>query len=169
MSTTTSAVITTIVIIQAKHEGKMLSLQKMIAKFLLLKEFPFITPSPDPEATLKTYPNTNSLLKTTTERWNQIDLGYFDPHFNRIYEKSEIVSVGKDIYYRNVVFFVHGLQSLVTFKKVDLMKTIIIMLLWSSTLKWYISELSNFDRYILNNDPGMKARLTYFPIILKYL
>lgn len=59
----TSAVVTAIANIQAKHNSEIFSLQEMIKKFLLLRESP-----PDPNATPKAYSGADSLPKTTTER-----------------------------------------------------------------------------------------------------
>lgn len=92
--------------IQAKYKGEMLFQQKMIEKSLLLRKSPSMTPLLDPNVSLKSYPTTDLLPKNTTERWNQAALSYFDPHFNKAYGKSEIVLVGKDVYYKNVVLFV---------------------------------------------------------------
>lgn len=33
-------------------------------------------------------------------------MGYFDPHFDKVQSEGKIVSVDKDIFYKNVVFFV---------------------------------------------------------------
>ena len=103
-SAVTSAVAVAVGAMQAKHEEEMFSLREMIKKFLLLKESPSAIP-PTPE----THPSADSLPKTTTERWNQSDLGYFDSHLDRAYGEGEIVLVGKDVYYRNVVLFVQRL------------------------------------------------------------
>lgn len=84
----------------------MLSFWEMIEKSLFLRESPSTTPPPDPDATPKTLPRGDCLSKALTERWNQTDLGYFDPHLDKAYGKGEVVSVGKDVYYRNVIFFV---------------------------------------------------------------
>ncbi len=65
--------------------------------------------------------------------------------------------MGKNVYYRNIVFFVQHLQSLVTFKEVALVKASIVTSLQSSTLEWYTSELSDFDCNALNNDSGVKS------------
>ncbi len=67
------------------------------------------------------------------------------------------MSVGKDVYYRNVVFFVQRLQNLVTFRGATLVKANIATSLRGSALEWYTSELSDFDRNALNNDPGVKS------------
>lgn len=105
----TSAVATAVAAIKAKYNNKMLSLQEMIEKSLLLKEFSSTTPPPNLHATPKVLPGGNSLLKTTTKRGNQANLGYFNPYLNKAYEEGGIVSVEKNIYYRNVILFVQQL------------------------------------------------------------
>ena len=67
------------------------------------------------------------------------------------------MSVGKDVYYRNVVLFIQRLQSLVTFRGATLVKANIATSLRGSALEWYTSELSDFDCDALNNDPGVKS------------
>lgn len=109
------AVAIAVAAIQAKHENKMFSLWEMIKKSLLLRESSSMTPPLDPDVTSKALPGGDSLPKASTERWNQANLGYFDPHLDRAHGEGEIVSIGKDIYYKNVVLFVQRLQSLVTF------------------------------------------------------
>ncbi len=157
----TSAVLSAFVIavaaIQAKHENEMLSLWEMIEKSLLLKESLSNTPPPDLNAIPKALLAGDSLPKASTKRWNQADLGYFDPHLDRVHGEDEIVLVGKDVYYRNVVLFVQRLQSLVTFRGASLVKANIDTFLQGCAPKWYTSELSNFDRNALNNDQGVKS------------
>ncbi len=87
----------------------MLSLREMIEKSLLLRDSPSATLPPDPDAPLKAHPGADPLPKSTIERWNQANLGYFDLHLDRAYGEGEIVSVGKDVYYRNIVLFVQRL------------------------------------------------------------
>ena len=140
----------------------MLSLREIIEKSLLLRDSPSATPPPDPDATPKSPPGGDFLLTKSTERWNQADLGYFDSHLDSTYGEVEIVSVGKDVYYRNVVLFVQRLQSLVTFRGAAFVKANIAMSLRGSALEWYTSELSNFDCDALNNDPGVKSWINTF-------
>ena len=97
------------------------------------------------------------LQSRATDRWNQSDLGYFDPHLDNAHGEGEIVLVGKDVYYRNVVLFVQRLQNLVTFKGVALVKANIATSFRGSALEWYISELSDFNRDALNNDPSVES------------
>lgn len=78
----------------------------MIEKSLLLKKSFFAISSPDPNVIPITHFGTDILSKTITERWNQANLGYLNLHLNRVHGKGEIVLVGKDVYYRNVVLFI---------------------------------------------------------------
>ncbi len=156
-SAVASAIATAVSSIQAKHDSEMLSLREMIDKSLLLRESSFATPPPNPDAAPKPHTSDDALPKASAERWNQADLGYFDPHLDRVHEEGEIVSVGKDVYYRNVVLFVQRLQSLVTFRGAALVKTNIATSLRGSALEWYTSELSDFYCDALNNDPGVKS------------
>ena len=134
----------------------MLTLREMIKKSLLFRDSSLSTLPPNPDTAPKAQPTTDSLPKTSTERWNQVNLGYFDLHLDRAYGEVKIILVGKDVYYRNVVLFVQRLESLVIFKKAAFIKVNIATSLQGSALEWYTSELSNFDRNDLNNDPGVK-------------
>lgn len=62
------AVAIAIFAIQAKHDNKMLSLWKIIEKFLLVRDFLSLTPLSDHDAILKMYPDNDFLSKTTIER-----------------------------------------------------------------------------------------------------
>ena len=128
----------------------------MIKKSLFLRMSPSVTPPLDPDATSKALPNGDSLSKALIKRWNQAGLSYFDPHLDKAHGEGEIVSVRKDIYYRSVVLFVQRFQSLVIFWGAALIKANIATSLGGSVLKRYTSKLSDFDRNVLNNDPGIK-------------
>lgn len=143
-SVVTSAVATAVVAIQTKHESEMLFLHEMIEKSLFLKDSSLTTLPPNPNSSAKMSTPPDNPTKTA-ERWNQADLGYFDPHPDKAHGEEEIVSVGKNIYYKNVVLFVQRLQSLATFKGAALVKANIATSLRGSALEWYISKLSDFD------------------------
>lgn len=63
-----STVTTAIAIVKTKHKNKMLSLQEIIKKSLLLRESFFTTPPPDSDATPKALLGGDSLLKVLIER-----------------------------------------------------------------------------------------------------
>lgn len=98
----------------------MFFLQEMIEKFLLVRESISAIFPPNLDATPKAYPVNNTLSKT--EEWNQADLGYFDPYLNRVYKEGEIILIGKNVYYKNIVLFIQHFQSLVTFCGTALVK-----------------------------------------------
>lgn len=93
----------------------MLALREIIKKSLFFKESILSTSLLDPNASDKTFSLAN-LPSKATKRWNQASLGYFDPYLHKAYGKGKIVLVGKDVFNRNVVFFIKRLQNLVTFK-----------------------------------------------------
>lgn len=70
----------------------------MIEKASFLKVSPSATPTPNLMLYIKALLTGNSLPKITIEKWNQADLNYFDPHFDKAYGEGEIVSIGKNIY-----------------------------------------------------------------------
>lgn len=67
------------------------------------------------------------------------------------------MSVEREVYYKNVVLFVQQIQGLVTFQEAGLVKANIVTCFHGSALVWYTSELRDFDRDALNNDPGVKS------------
>lgn len=101
-----SAIVIAIFAIQIRHNDNIVSLQKLIKKSLLLKDFLFATFSSDPDAIVKASLFTNIFLKTLVKRWNQANFGYIDPHLDKVHRKNKIIFVEKNIYYRNVIFFV---------------------------------------------------------------
>lgn len=76
----------------------MLSLREMIEKSLLFRDSPLTTPPPNPDASAKVFTPPNNPPKTA-ERWNQTDLGYFNPHLDKAHGEGKVVSVGKEVYY----------------------------------------------------------------------
>ena len=157
-----SAIATAVAAIQAKHKNKMLSLWEMIEKSLLLKESLSAAPPPNPNGSPKALPGGDSLMKASAKRWNQADLDYFDPHLDRAYGKGEIVSVGKDVYYRKVMLFIQRLQSLVIFQGAAFVKANIATSLQGSALERYTSKLIDFDCNVLNNNSDVKSWVNTF-------
>lgn len=97
MGEVTSAVAMAVVSIQAKYKGEMFSLQKMIKKFLLLRESPSATFFPDSDSTLQAHPGANTLPNISAKRWNQAALSYFNPYYNKTHEESKMITVGKNV------------------------------------------------------------------------
>lgn len=80
------------------------------------------------------------------EQWNASDIGYFNPHLDASYSEGEIVTVGKEIYYRNVYLFVKQVQDLASIKGDMLVKTNLNTALRGAAQSWYTAELSNLER-----------------------
>lgn len=130
-----SIIISAVMAIQAKHNNNMLYLYKPIERFLLLKDFSSTTLLFNPNTAAKVPFCTNTLLKISTKNWNQIHLDYFNFCLDKVYGKSEIVLVGKNLYYKNIVLFIQHFQSFVPFRSATLVKANIATLLQSSALE----------------------------------
>lgn len=104
-STVTSIVITTITSAQTRHKKEIFALYRMIEKTLLLRESGFSTPFSNSNASSKGFLPAD-LSSKVIKKWNQIDLAYFNPHLDRAYRKGKVVSIDKDVYYKNVVLFI---------------------------------------------------------------
>lgn len=116
----TSAIAAAFATLHAKHDNNIRSLREMLEEALPAQDF--ISPSSPSLRHDDLLPNTqvsatrdgnskstsapDSIPKISQERWNQGELGYFDPHFDKAYGDGEVVSVGKDVYYKNVLLFV---------------------------------------------------------------
>ena len=110
---------------------------------LSLHSEPFLIPSGQP---------------TRGERWNQAKLGHFDPHLDdKADGAGEIVSLRKDVYYQNVIFFIQHIEYLVTFRGANLVMANIANSLRSSALEWYTSELDDQKRERHHRDSSVDS------------
>lgn len=95
------------------------------------------------------------LAPSINKKWVQVDLRYFDPYFNLFYEKREIITVRRDIYYWSVVFFIQQIRDLVAFRKSDLVKANFSALLCNAALECYTLELDNLECNNLRSKSSM--------------
>lgn len=78
----------------------------MIKKSLLFRDFSSSTSLSDANASSKALSLTDFQSKATN-RWNQSNLNYFNPYLDiKAHGKGKVVLLGKNVYYKNVVFFV---------------------------------------------------------------
>ncbi len=113
---------------------------------LSLHSEPFVIPSEQP---------------TRGEQWNQIDFGYFDSNVDdKANGAGELVSVEKDVYYRNVVLFTQRIQNLVTFRSATLVKANVATSFWGSDVEWYTFELDDQERKGLHRDLCVDSWIT---------
>ena len=80
------------------------------------------------------------------ERWNPSDLGYFDPHLDKSYGEGEIVTVGKDTYFRSVILFTERLRDVAAVKGFPIVKANLNTALRGTALLWYTTELSDLEK-----------------------
>ena len=87
-----------------------------------------------------------------------MDLGYFDPLLDKVYREGDIVTAGKDLYYRDVILYCERIKDLTTIKGTAVIRTNLNTCLRGSALIWYISELSDILKSGLrSNENGVKA------------
>lgn len=91
----------------------------------------------------------------SSDRWNPSDLRYFDPHLDKSYGEGEIVTVGKDIYYRNVILFIERLNDVTNVKGATMIKANLNTALRGIALLWYITELSDLKKLGLSVGNGI--------------
>lgn len=133
----------------------------MFQKTLLSKEFRPLFSDIQNLNNLAINPKVISFLdlafKDLQKRQNQVNFGYFSFYLNtKVHNVNEIVLVRKNVYYRNILFFVQYIQNLVTFKAIFLIKANLPILLKKSVLKQYTFKLIKFDHNTLNNDLVIK-------------
>ena len=71
---------------------------------------------------------------------------------NKSYGKGEVVTVGKDVYYRLVILFIERIKDLASVKGAILVRSNINTCLRGTALTWYTAELSNLERVGLRAD-----------------
>ena len=54
---------------------------------------------------------------SSNSKWNATELSYFDPYLNKSYEDSEIITIGKNVYYRSVILFIKRIHDLTAVKE----------------------------------------------------
>ena len=84
--------------------------------------------------------------------WQLADLGYFNPMLDKSYGKGEVVTVGKDVYYRSVILFIERIKDLASVKGAILVRSNINTCLRGTALTWYTAELLNLERVGLRAD-----------------
>lgn len=91
-------------------------------------------------------------------KWNASEIGFFDPHLDKSYGEGEVVTVGRDLYYRSVILFIERIKDLAQIKDVSMIRTNLNTCLRGFALEWYTSELRDLERIGLRADTnGVEA------------
>ena len=80
------------------------------------------------------------------------DIGFFDSNLSVNYGEGEVVLVGKELYYRNIILFIERIKDLVIIKGYELMRANLNTYLRKIALVWYTSELSYLKRISLRHN-----------------
>ncbi|CAG8961032.1 hypothetical protein HYFRA_00002572 [Hymenoscyphus fraxineus] len=105
---------------------------------LRLKEPPAPAPAPEP-----TYEPT---YEPALQRVSVTDIGYFDPRLDESFGKGDIVTCGKDVWFRDVFLFTERIKDIALLKGQDSVQGIITSCFRGSALAWYTAELSDLER-----------------------
>ena len=89
---------------------------------------------------------------TPNTSWHSSDIGYFDPLLDKAYGDGELLTVGRDTYYRNVHLFVERIKDLAMIKGSVLVRNNLNTALRGSAQSWYTAELTNLERIGLRSD-----------------
>ncbi|KIN05465.1 hypothetical protein OIDMADRAFT_141229 [Oidiodendron maius Zn] len=83
---------------------------------------------------------------------NRGDIGYFDPDLEESYGLGDYVTVGTNVYWRNVYLFTDTVRDNATGDCAPLVRHNLVTCLRGSALRWYTSELSDLERTGLKMD-----------------
>ena len=94
-------------------------------------------------------------------KWNFSNIGFFNSYYNEKTTATAFVikHSEKDVYFRDVYFFLKRCSDIVTIKNDQLVRNNLFIFLWELALQWYISEMitnvktlikfaSNIDHWI---------------------
>ena len=87
-------------------------------------------------------------VDVTNISWNPNEMGVFDPIYDNksINIGSAIEHVGKNIYFRDVHFFIERIQKITLIKPVDFVRVNFWMNFRGTAFEWWTTELSNTEK-----------------------
>lgn len=86
------------------------------------------------------------------DRWNLFDLEFFDFNLDKSFDNDDVVTVNKNVYFRNVILFIDKVRDLIVIKNSTTVRANINTALRDSALIWYIAELFNLKKIDLRAD-----------------
>lgn len=145
---------------QKKINAQIAGLTTLIERLLSfsIEKPPFFSLSDYPILLLP-HTDKNHLVLKSDKKWVQTKLGYFDLHLNMAYRKKKVITVGRNIYYQNIVLFVQRIRDLIVFKGADLVKANLATSLQGSALEWHTFKLDNTNCENLCTNQGVMTWL----------
>ena len=102
--------------------------------------------------------STSSAVTHENQKWRADEIGFFDPQLDLSFGEGDIVTVGKDIYYRSANVFCERVEDIATIKSADLVKANLNTCFRGAALQWYTTELTAIERQYFRIDPtGVKG------------
>ena len=78
--------------------------------------------------------------------WRADEVGFFFPDLHHSYGSAEIVTIGKDSFYRNASVFLDRLDDMVRLKGAELVWINLPTCLRGAALQWYMTELTDLEK-----------------------
>jgi hypothetical protein len=83
--------------------------------------------------------------------WCAEEVGFFFPDLHSSYGTSDIVTIGKDSFYRNATVFMDRLDDIVKLKGGDIVRSNISTCFRGAALQWYTTEVSEEEKVIFRS------------------
>jgi hypothetical protein len=83
--------------------------------------------------------------------WRADEVGFFFPDLHSSYGTSDIVTIGKDSFYRNATVFMDRLDDIVKLKGGDIVRNNVPTCFRGAALQWYTTEVSEDEKIIFRS------------------
>jgi len=83
--------------------------------------------------------------------WRADEVGFFFPDLHYSYGTTDIVTIGKDSFYRNTTVFLDRLDDIVRLKGAEMVRSNLPTCLRGAALQWYTTELTDLEKSSLRS------------------
>ena len=94
--------------------------------------------------------------------WRADEVGFFFPDLHSSYGTTEIVTIGKDSFYRNASVFLDRLDDIVKLKGGELVRANLPTCLRGAALQWYTTELTDIEKASFRSPSNMQPQDTIY-------
>jgi hypothetical protein len=77
------------------------------------------------------------------------DVRFFDSQLNSFYDSDDVVQINRDLYYKNVYFFVKRVKDAMIMSNAEIVRTNLSICLRETTQVWYTEDLSDLEKKTL--------------------